>query len=45
MYNQHFLQLCEFYNIKKKLFEIVMNNASNNEIIKKKIEKTLNNRT
>ena len=43
-YNQHFLQLCKFYDIKKKLFEIVINNASNNEIMKKKFKKTLNNR-
>ena len=44
-YNQYFLQLCEFYNIKKKLFEIVIDNASNNEIMKKNLKKTLNNRT
>ena len=44
-YNQHFLQLCEFYDIKKKLFEIVTNNVNNNEIIKKEFEKNLNNWT
>ena len=44
-YNQHFLQLCKFYDIKKKLFEIVINNVNNNEIMKEKLEKTLNNRT
>ena len=44
-YNQHFLQLCEYYNIKKKLLKIVIDNASNNDIMKKKLKKTLNNRT
>ena len=38
-YNQHFLQLCKFYDIKKKLFEIVTDNASNNGIIKEKLKK------
>ena len=44
-YNQHFLQLCEYYDIKKKLLKIVIDNASNNDIMKKKFKKTLNNRT
>ena len=44
-YNQHFLQLCKYYNIKKKLLRIVIDNASNNDIMKEKLEKTLNNRT
>ena len=44
-YNQHFLQLCEYYDIKKKLLKVVIDNASNNDIIKKKLEKALSNRT
>ena len=44
-YNQHFLQLCEYYDIKKKLLKVVIDNASNNDIMKKKFKKTLNNRT
>ena len=44
-YNQHFLQLCEYYDIKKKLLKVVIDNASNNDIMKKKFEKALNNRT
>ena len=44
-YNQHFLQLCEYYDIKKKLLKVVIDNASNNDIMKKKFEKALSNRT
>ena len=39
------MQLCEYYDIKKKLLKVVIDNASNNDIMKKKLEKTLNNRT
>ena len=45
IYNQQFLQLCEYYDIKKKLLKVVINNASNNNIMKKKFEKALSNRT
>ena len=45
IYNQHFLQLCEYYDIKKKLLKVVIDNASNNDIMKKKFKKTLNNQT
>ena len=44
-YNQHFLQLCEYYDIKKKLLKVVIDNASNNDIMKKELKKALNNRT
>ncbi len=41
---QELLKILNIYNIKNKLFEIVTNNASNNDILKKKLKKALNRR-
>ena len=43
MNNQHFLQLCKYYNIKKNLLKVIINNANNDKTMKKKLKKTLNN--
>jgi len=39
---QKLLKILNTYNIKNKLFKIVTNNASNNDTLKEKFEKTLN---
>jgi hypothetical protein len=39
---QELFKILNIYNIKNKLFDIVINNASNNDVLKKKLEKTLN---
>ncbi len=36
------IKILKFFEIKDKLFEIVINNASNNNILKNKLEKILN---
>jgi len=41
---QELLKILNTYNIKNKLFEIVTNNAKNNDTLKKKFKKTLNRR-
>jgi hypothetical protein len=41
---QELLKILNTYNIKNKLFNIVINNASNNNTLKKKLKKTLNRR-
>jgi len=39
---QELLKILNTYNIKNKLFNIVTNNASNNNTLKEKLKKTLN---
>jgi len=41
---QELLKILNIYNIKNKLFDIVTNNASNNNTLKEKLEKALNRR-
>ena len=41
---QELFKILNIYNIKDKLFDVVINNASNNDILKEKLEKTLNRR-
>ncbi len=41
---QKFLKILNIYNIKNKLFNVVTNNASNNDTLNKKLKKTLNRR-
>ncbi len=41
---QELLKILNTYNIKNKLFNVVTNNASNNDTLKEKLEKTLNRR-
>jgi len=41
---QELLKILNTYNIKNKLFNIVTNNASNNNTLKGKLKKTLNQR-
>ncbi len=36
------IKILKFFEIKDKFLEIVINNASNNDIFKKKLEKILN---
>jgi len=36
---QELLKILNIYNIKNKLFNVVTNNASNNNILKEKLEK------
>ncbi len=36
------VKILKFFEIKNKLFEIVINNASNNNILKNKLDKILN---
>ena len=38
------IKILKFFKIKKKLFEIVINNASNNDTLKNKLNKVLNRR-
>ncbi len=38
------MKILKNYTIKNKLFEIVINNASNNSILKEKLEKIMNHR-
>jgi len=38
------VKILKSFEIKDKLFEIVINNASNNDILKNKFEKILNRR-
>ncbi len=37
-----FIKILKFFKIKNKLFEIVINNISNNSIFKNKLNKVLN---
>jgi len=39
---QELFKILNIYNIKNKLFDVVINNASSNDALKKKLEKTLN---
>ena len=41
---QELLKILNIYNIKNKLFDVVTNNASNNNTLKEKLKKTLNRR-
>jgi len=36
------IKILKFFEIKKKLFEVVINNASNNDTLKDKFDKVLN---
>ncbi len=39
---QELLKILNIYNIKNKLFDVVTNNASNNNTLKEKFKKTFN---
>jgi len=39
---QELFNISNIYNIKNKLFNVVINNTSNNNILKEKLKKTLN---
>ncbi len=39
---QELLKILNIYNIKNKFFDVVTNNASNNNTLKEKLKKTLN---
>jgi len=41
---QELFKILNTYNIKNKLFDVVTDNASNNDTLKKKLEKVLNQR-
>ncbi len=41
---QELFKILNIYNIKNKLFNIIINNASNNNTLKKKLKKALNRR-
>ncbi len=41
---QELFKILNIYDIKNKLFNIIINNASNNDILKKKFKKALNRR-
>jgi len=41
---QKLFKILNTYNIKNKLFNVVINNASNNDTLKKKLERALNRR-
>ena len=41
---QKLFKILNTYNIKNKLFNIVIDNASNNDTLKKKLERALNRR-
>ncbi len=41
---QKLFKILNIYNIKNKLFNVVINNASNNDTLKKKLERALNQR-
>jgi len=38
---QKLFKILNIYNIKNKLFDVVIDNASNNDILKKKLERVL----
>jgi len=38
------MKILKNYAIKNKLFDVVINNASNNDILKDELEKTMNRR-
>jgi len=39
---QKLFKILNIYNIKNKFFDVVINNASNNDTLKKKLEEALN---
>jgi hypothetical protein len=39
---QKLFKILNIYNIKTKLFDVVIDNASNNDTLKKKLERVLN---
>ncbi len=39
---QELFKILNIYDIKNKLFNVVINNASNNDILKKKLKRALN---
>jgi len=39
---QKLLKILNIYNIKNKLFDVITNNASNNDTLNKKFKKTFN---
>jgi hypothetical protein len=41
---QELFNILNIYNIKNKLFNVVINNTSNNNILKEKLKKTFNRR-
>ncbi len=41
---QKLFKILNTYNIKNKLFDVVTDNASNNDTLKKKLERALNRR-
>jgi len=41
---QKLFKILNTYNIKNKLFDVVINNASNNDTLKKKFERALSRR-
>ncbi len=41
---QELFKILNTYDIKNKLFDVVINNASNNDTLKKKLERALNRR-
>jgi len=41
---QELFKILNTYDIKNKLFDVVIDNASNNDILKEELEKTLNRR-
>ena len=41
---QELFKILNTYNIKNKLFDVVIDNASNNDTLKKKLERALNRR-
>ncbi len=41
---QELFKILNTYDIKNKLFDVVINNASNNDTLKKKLERVLNRR-
>jgi hypothetical protein len=41
---QELFKILNMYDIKNKLFDVVINNVSNNDTLKKKLERTFNRR-
>ncbi len=41
---QKLFKILNIYNIKNKLFDVITDNTSNNDTLKKKLEKALNQR-
>jgi len=39
---QELLKILNIYDIKNKLFDVVINNASNNDTLREKLERALN---